>query len=96
MRKCDKVKANCYIDDGSWRTKNVKFRFYRLLHEAIRESHGNSWTTKKRYKRTVVINNCAYIPLNDVLYQLSKRPCSDLFFGNIIIPMDSVKEIRIF
>ena len=96
MRKCDKVKPNCYIDNGSWRTKNVRYRFYKMLHNAIIQSHHNIWTTKKRYKRTVVINNCAYIPLSDVLYQFSKRTRTDLFFGNVTIPMDCVKEIRVF
>lgn len=96
MRKCDKMKFHRFIDDGSWRTKNVRYRFYKMLHNAIIVSHQNIWTPKERYKRSVVINNCAYIPLSDVLYQFSKRTRTDLFFGNVTIPMDSVKEIRIF
>ena len=92
MRKCDMV--NCYIDDGSWRTRNVRYRFYKMLHNAIFASHQNTWTTKKRYERTVVINNCVYISLTVVLYQFSKRTSKDLFFGDVIIPMDCVKERR--
>ena len=97
MRKCDKMNFHGFIDDGSWRTKNVRFRFYRLLHEAIRESDDNVWTPTQRYKRKAVINNCLYIPLSMLLEGFDKDFHVDIFLGGgCSIPLDSIKEIRIF
>ena len=96
MRKCDKMKFHGFIDDGSWRTKNVRFRFYRLLHEAIRKSHDNTWTTTKRYKRKAVINNCLYMPVSLLLEAFDKDYENSIFLGvGCSIPLDSIKEIRI-
>lgn len=97
MRKCDKMKFRGLIDDGSWRTKNVRFRFYRLFHEALRESHDNTWTTSKRYKRKAVINECLYIPVSTLLNTFDKDYTTTISLGGgCSIPFESIKEIRIF
>lgn len=99
MRKCDKVKGkyNCYIDNGDWRTKNVRYRFYRLLHEALRESHNNYWTSSKRYKRKAVINNTLYIPVVELLVQFDKPHNTMIYLGgSCMIPYECIKDIRIF
>lgn len=97
MRKCDKVKKHCYIDNGGWRQKNVRYRYYKILHDAIMESHLCHWTPTKRYKRRAVINNTAYIPLSELIRQFDKEYNTDIWLGGgCTIPMDCVKEIRVF
>lgn len=99
MRKmCKKgYDKSYYISTGSYRTTNVRYHFYRILHEAIMESHAYIWIPSKRYKRKAIINECVYIPLSEIISQFDKPTNVDIWLGNgSMIPFSAIKSIKIY
>ena len=96
MRKMVKqgYSKNYYIATGDYKIINVRMKFYNLLHNALKESYGK----QKRRKRTVLLNNCVYVPLNQVLFEMEKdRYSTNLHLGAYsFIAMDCIENISIF
>lgn len=81
-----------YVPVGNHKTVNIRHRFYRLLHEALK----NSYNISKGRKRTLVINDILFVSLNDVLFELNNRYSSHIRLNaTAFITMQDINEIRI-
>lgn len=101
MRKMVKMgmRKNQYYTCGEYRASNIRYKFYRILFDAIKLSdttYNDMLRNTNKYRR-VCINDCLYMPLDTIYMQMKHERNSYINLGyNTYVNMSEITKIIVF